>query len=158
MGSLHEDGLLDADLESLREMAAKSACLTGKCMLAASELVRELTQGEYSVLVYLEASDKPLTAVEIADHVSLTRPRITQIVSSLERRGYVTRAKDERDKRKVNITISDAGREIVQKQREGQIEGHMRFLAWLGDDKEALIRILEKSLVYFQSKNEDVRR
>ena len=134
------------------EFAYESVILTEKALLAATHLVRELTQGEYSVLVYLDAQTESSTAVAIADHVALTRPRITQIVSSLESRGYVTRTRDDVDKRKVNIVITDEGRKAVRDQREKAIEGIRDYLEKLGDDGEAFIHILHKTIAYFNEK------
>ena len=141
------------DTDSLRDLASRSINLSECVMLKASQLVRELTQGEYCVLVYLESCTEDATAVEIADEVSLTRPRITQIVSSLERRGFVTRTKDDHDKRKVNIRITEAGRGMVNTQRENALERHMNYLTYLGDDRDAFLRILEKSIVYFAERD-----
>ena len=137
---------------NLRELAERSVTLTERVILKATQTVREFSKGEFCVLLFLESLDQDTTAVEIADQVSLTRPRITQIVSSLERRGFVTREKDEFDKRKVNIRITDEGRRVVNEQREQTVENHMRYLAKLGDDSEAFLRILEKSVEYFAEK------
>ena len=101
---------------------------------------------------YLDERNESATAVEIAEHVSLTRPRITQIVSSLEARGYVTRTRDGKDRRKVNVELTDEGREAVREQRKNAIEGFSAYYDKLGDDGEAFLRILHKTIEYFDEK------
>ena len=54
--------------------------------------------------------------------------------------------------RKVNIRISDQGRDFVQKQREDAIKSFGSFLDKLGDDADAFIRILHKTIEYFEEK------
>ncbi|MBQ6522308.1 MAG: winged helix-turn-helix transcriptional regulator [Atopobiaceae bacterium] len=138
--------------EATQEQTIETVILTEKAVLVATQLVRELTQGENCVLIYLDSLTEDATAVEIADQVALTRPRITQIVSDLESRGLVVRTKDTEDRRKVNIRITDAGRRLVQKQREQALDGFNSFLEELGDDDDAFIRILHKTIDHFEEK------
>ena len=140
------------DRNNLQEDTFDSIVLAEKAMLAATKLVRIHTQGEYSVLVYLDERNESATAVEIAEHVSLTRPRITQIVSSLEERGYVSRTRDDEDRRRVNVELTAEGRKAVRDQRERAMEGFRGYLEKLGDDGDAFIRILHKTIEYFDEK------
>ncbi len=142
----------DTSQEATRKQTIETVILTEKAVLVATQLVRELTQGENCVLVYLDSLSEDATAVEIADQVSLTRPRITQIVSDLESRGLVVRTKDTEDRRKVNIRITDSGRRLVQEQREKALDGFNSFLEELGDDGDAFIRILHKTIDHFEEK------
>lgn len=142
MSTINIEDLSAEERQNLKELAEKSVSFTEKATLAASPTVREVTQGEYCVLLCLEALNKETTAVQIADMVSLTRPRITQIVNSLEHRGFVIRKKDATDRRKINIKISAAGRRMVEKQRTDAIERHEKFLLNIGDDSEEFVRLL----------------
>ena len=142
----------ESSQETTQDQAIETVILTEKAVLVATQLVRELTQGENCVLIFLDSRSEDATAVEIADQVSLTRPRITQIVSDLESRGLVSRTKDIEDRRKVNIRITDKGRELVQKQRDAAVENFASFLDKLDDDADAFIRILHKTIEYFEEK------
>ena len=136
----------------LYDRANKSVTLTENIALKLTQIIRELAQGEYCVLLFLDSCEEDSTAVEIADKVSLTRPRITQIVSSLESRGLVERSKDEYDHRKVNIHITDAGHESVRLQHEIAVSEHARFIEFLGDNADTYLDVLEKVTEYFLSK------
>ena len=79
-----------------------------------SSMLRGITQGEYVVMRFLAScGDEAPTAVTIADSVRLTRPRITQIVNSLESKGYAVRKPDATDGRKMHVQITDDGRAEV---------------------------------------------
>ena len=134
------------DLESL---AVHAAQLVEMGMLAEIGKVRDIIQGEFCVLAFLDSCAEDVAAVEIAENVSLTRPRITQIVSSLEERGLVKRTKDDDDKRRVNITITEAGREHVAAQRRIATDILKDFLSWIGEDRKTFIGILEQTYTYF---------
>jgi len=51
----------------------------------------------------------------LARAVHLGQPTLTGIIQRLERAGYVTRSRHERDGRSVNITITPAGQELLRK-------------------------------------------
>lgn len=50
---------------------------------------------------------------KIAEEVALSPATVTNILDRLEHREYIERQRDERDKRKVNIWLTDKGREVL---------------------------------------------
>lgn len=61
----------------------------------------------------LEGADGPLTPNEINAHLHLTSGSVTSLLDRLEQRGLVTRGPHPTDRRKVLVSITDAGRELV---------------------------------------------
>jgi DNA-binding MarR family transcriptional regulator len=57
----------------------------------------------------------PLTVGEQADHHGLSKPAMTELVDRLERRGLVARLTDERDRRRVFVWLTDAGRHQAER-------------------------------------------
>jgi DNA-binding MarR family transcriptional regulator len=53
----------------------------------------------------------------IADIMNVTSPACTQATETLERQGYVTRATDEVDKRVTIVSLTPAGRALVEELR-----------------------------------------
>ena len=45
----------------------------------------------------------------LAEHLALPKSTASVVVKDLERRGFVRRARDERDERRLAIVLSDAG-------------------------------------------------
>lgn len=64
-------------------------------------------------LTVLEGADGPLTPNEINAHLHLTSGSVTSLLDRLEQRALVTRSPHPTDRRKVLVTITDAGRELV---------------------------------------------
>ena len=56
---------------------------------------------------------RPLTPGALAREMASTQATVTGIVDRLESRGLVTRTRDAVDRRRVNVTLTDAGRELA---------------------------------------------
>ena len=61
-----------------------------------------------SVLDHLDEVD-PLSMTDLAGHMGVTVATMSLTVDRLERKGYVRRARDPRDRRRVLLRITDAG-------------------------------------------------
>ncbi len=68
-----------------------------------------LTARMHAVLGHLTASG-PLTVGELAEHLRLSRAATTELVDRVEERGLVARIRDERDRRRVFVWVTDEGR------------------------------------------------
>ena len=55
-----------------------------------------------------------LTAGEIAKAVSLSQATVTGILERMEKRGLLARQRSDRDKRRILVRITEAGRQILQ--------------------------------------------
>jgi MarR family transcriptional repressor of emrRAB len=64
-------------------------------------------------LAVLEGADRPLSPTTIADRLLVTTASMTSLLDTLERRGFVTRSPDQDDRRKVLVTITEHGRQVV---------------------------------------------
>lgn len=64
-------------------------------------------------LTVLEGADGPLTPNEINANLHLTSGSVTSLLDRLEHRGLVTRGPHPTDRRKILVSITDAGRELV---------------------------------------------
>lgn len=53
------------------------------------------------------------TISTLAERERVTAPSMTNTINGLEEQGYVTRATDEDDRRRVQVEITDAGAELV---------------------------------------------
>ncbi|MFI6320681.1 MarR family winged helix-turn-helix transcriptional regulator [Nonomuraea sp. NPDC050556] len=68
-----------------------------------------LTARMYGVLSHLVAAG-PLTLGELAEHLQLSRAATTELVNRVEERGLVARFRDERDRRRVFVWVTEEGR------------------------------------------------
>lgn len=58
---------------------------------------------------------QPVTATAVAREVHLGQPTVTGILSRLERRGWIQRARAERDRRSVSISLTESGQQALEK-------------------------------------------
>jgi DNA-binding MarR family transcriptional regulator len=108
------NGALDADET---EMASR-------LRLAVTRLHRRLrqqsagglTQSQGSALASVGQLGSP-TLGELASRESVQPPSMTRIVAALEELGLVTRVVDPADRRVARVTLSDQGREVLQRSR-----------------------------------------
>lgn len=80
--------------------------------IRAERAVDTMSDGQIAVLGWLRLKG-PHTLGELAERERVSAPSMNRTVNCLEEWGYVTRTPDEADRRKVNIALSDAGREVV---------------------------------------------
>lgn len=108
-----------------------------------------LSQGEYLVLrnIWLSNSGKQgyLKAADLSDKLELSRPSITRILNELERRGYITRNIDKRDRRSINIDLTEAGLEALESANRGNLDIAEKLVESLGDsDADKLIELIDR--------------
>ncbi len=74
-----------------------------------------LTDSQYNVLRILRgAGPEGLRCTDIGERMITRDPDITRLLARLQRRGFVGRHRDTRDRRVVHIRISAAGRAVLQ--------------------------------------------
>jgi DNA-binding MarR family transcriptional regulator len=62
-------------------------------------------------------TDGPLLVGQVAAHVGVSGPSATRMLKQLERLGMVTRQRSSADERKVLVTLTERGRDLVARQR-----------------------------------------
>jgi len=80
----------------------------------------------------------------LAAHLALPKSTASVVVKDLERRGFVRRARDTRDERRLAIVLSEEGRARVAADTVLEPAGLTRALAALDEEeREALLRAFE---------------
>lgn len=100
-----------------------------------------LSGRQYMVLAVL-AVDAPPSQLELASLCNLLPAQIVAVVDELERRGFVARRRSETDRRRSVVTLTEAGREIL----EQADDLGLRLLDEIEDtSRAALIEALSRS-------------
>lgn len=117
--------------------------------------VMDSIRGEYGVLRYLEYVQDHVSAGVLTEQLHVVPGRVTDILNSLESKGLIERCRDEEDRRKVNVAITEMGRVQAKEMRE-HIAAEYRGMFQILDrkDTEELIRLLKIVLAY---QGEDVK-
>lgn len=114
--------------------------------------VQEYTHGELMVLRYLELREgtgETVTPSEMSQALDLTTARIANVLKSLERKGLVERIHDTIDRRRVFVSLTDKGRELVHRKTCEVNHGAESLMEHLGDeDAPELVRLLRRMVEY----------
>jgi DNA-binding MarR family transcriptional regulator len=78
-------------------------------------LSQDLSPGKYSVLMELMtlAERESLSPSELAHRLGVTRPTITGLIDGLIRQKYVVRKAAQKDRRKISISLTTDGRQLM---------------------------------------------
>jgi DNA-binding MarR family transcriptional regulator len=83
----------------------------------------DLTHFEYFVLASLtEVPDRTLRIKALASLTNATLPRLSRVLTGLERKGLVERSKCMEDRRATNVVLTDAGWQKVVQSAPGHVE------------------------------------
>lgn len=105
-----------------------------------------LQSWEFDVMATLVRSGPPyeMTPGTLDRSMMITSGTTTHRISKLEQRGYVTRTRDEDDKRVVRVRLTDAGRKVFDLAHVAHMENEREILAPLeSQDQDALVRGLK---------------
>lgn len=100
------------------------------------------TQGRILKILYLHG---PMTQKELQDKLAIQPGSMSEIAAKLERKGLLLRQKDLTDKRKIFLSLTEAGKADVEAFRARKKAGS-RFDALTGDEQQTLLALLEKLL------------
>lgn len=104
-------------------------------------------QGECFVLRCLARSPKPLLPSDLSTMTQSSTARIAVVLNTLEKKGYITRAIDPADRRRVLVSLTSVGAEYVRSIRQQLRQRMQRLLAELGEaGAEEYLRITERIL------------
>ena len=105
-------------------------------------------------------SDNNTTVSEIQSKLHITKSAISQMMNSLEKKGYINREIDKVDRRKVIVTLTKAGKEVWKETKESADNNLEEFISRLGDEKtKQLIALLnDVSDISVEMKNDILKQ
>ncbi|MDO5475807.1 MAG: MarR family winged helix-turn-helix transcriptional regulator [Eubacteriales bacterium] len=105
------------------------------------------TRGEEAALFWLSRLESPVSAGELAGRLGITSGRIANILSSLDRKKFIERHRSSKDRRQINVVLTDAGAAHIQKVYDSARESHIVLLSRMGsEDAEDFIRLMNKAI------------
>lgn len=110
--------------------------------------------GEGQILLYLTL-ENGLTPGILSEITELGTGRVANILKTMEEKGYIIRKKDEKDKRKVYVYVTEKGKQWHNENKTKLDEEIKNVLNYIGQkDSIELIRILKKIVDYNTLKNQ----
>ncbi|ADD39972.1 MarR family winged helix-turn-helix transcriptional regulator [Stackebrandtia nassauensis] len=109
----------------------------------------DIDDGEFNVLATIRRYGPPYTVTpgKLTETSYIKAAAITNRVDRLVAKGYVTRETDPDNRRKVRVTLTSSGLDIVERAFDGHVTNEDRMLAALdGEEREQLAGLLRKLL------------
>lgn len=99
----------DKEIQDFKSMLSK------KDSMQIAKMVEVGYKGKFMILKILLLNGGKLFAGELAQKLNVSTARVAVAIKSLEQKGYVIRCQSESDARKVEISITELGIEILNK-------------------------------------------
>ena len=120
-----------------------------------------LKQSEMRVLLCIKDisyNTNCITSIsEISKRLFVTSPTVTELVKSLSSNGYIERCTDSKDKRVVDIKLTDKGEKIVEKGSSYFVTLFTGLVDKLGEEKsDILLDLLEQVCEYLNEVNIEI--
>jgi MarR family 2-MHQ and catechol resistance regulon transcriptional repressor len=104
-----------------------------------------LTPAQYNILRILRGEGKPLPILEIASRTVTVVPGITGLIDRLEQAGFVNRERCEKDRRVINVAITETATKVLSELDEPLLNLHENLMGHLSQaELKELGRLLEK--------------
>ncbi|HYO07763.1 MAG TPA: MarR family transcriptional regulator [Tepidisphaeraceae bacterium] len=136
--------------ESLEQEAMLNLLRTAD-VLAGQMMVRVfkahgISAAQYNVLRILRGAGESLACGEIGSRMITRDPDITRLLDRLEKRGLISRGREEKDRRVVCTRITEAGLKLLAEIDPSVQQAHRRQLGHMGPQKlKQLIALLEEA-------------
>ena len=111
--------------------------------------------GEKGILLFLYYyRQTPILSGTLKDLTGLTSGRVANILKQLERKGLITRDRDDEDQRKVMVSLTSEGLDKSAAEFQGLVDINRDLLVYLGDeDARDFIRVFERTLDFAGTKS-----
>ena len=105
---------------------------------------KEYSKGEMGILIYLTFQKDGVTSGQLSEALQVSTGRVASALKSLEKKQLIIRRTDGVDKRKVNVYITDKGKQNTLKKHEEAIEQMEKSLQKLGEEDAKIFIELSK--------------
>lgn len=143
---------LDREAAELEALALRLSMSMRRGLQQYLELFN-LTLPQYTVLNVLHREGRGCSMSELADASHQLSPTMTGIVDRLMERGFVTRERDEKDRRALRVELTPEGRALVARIKEHKRGWMRRFLQVISPEERAMINAV---LLHFLAVIEDL--
>ncbi|GIN73412.1 MarR family transcriptional regulator [Bacillus sp. J14TS2] len=103
----------DIEIELFLSLHQKTNKLTK--ILDSKIKVFDLNLGRLCLLYMLEERNYEALPSELSDELTVTRSNISGLLRALEKLSYIKRAFDENDRRRIKVTMTEEGKQILAK-------------------------------------------
>ena len=78
-------------------------------------------------------SYNPMALTEVREYLSVSKAAVSQMLNSLEKRGYLTREVDVNNRRNIIVVLTEVGQEVYQKKNQEFLDRFEKVIQGIGD-------------------------
>lgn len=78
-------------------------------------------------------SYNPMALTEVREYLSVSKAAVSQMINSLEKRGYLTREVDVNKRRNIIVVLTEAGQEVYQKKNQEFFDRFEKVIQGIGE-------------------------
>lgn len=106
---------------------------------------KEFSRGEMGILLHLTFKKDGVTSGQLSEALFVSTGRIATALKGLEKKSLIERRTDSADKRRVNVYIMDAGKQIILEKHEQGIKKMEMKLQKLGkEDAQKFVELSKR--------------
>ena len=127
---------------------------------AGDSFYEEITVKQFFLMACMNLfPDTPPTANDLAKTMGCSRQNVKEILTSLEKKGFVTLSVSDNDKRKRIVTLTEKAMITADKYRDGENEFLRKLYDGVSDDEvKTIYRILSKIEGNLKTINEELKK
>ncbi len=113
----------------------------------------EFLQGELYLLHYMSQNlQEEINPSTLSEKLHMSRPRVTTVLNTLKKKGYVETQQDEKDRRRMTVKITDKGLSLINEKEGNATEYFHFFIDAVGEENTRdLIRIINLAVRKMES-------
>ena len=121
-----------------------NAELTEELVRLLDEYPREARDNRFSSTLRGEMAviRQKMTAGELSSRLDMTTSRIAAVLGSLQKKGLLERESDEEDRRRVMVSLTEAGDRLCEKRKRHFMSKISKMLAMLGEDAPTFVHLI----------------
>lgn len=103
------------------------------------------------ISVYRKKHERDLNIAILKDILNVSSPTISQVINTLENKEYVSREKDDQDKRITRVVLMEHGRQALEDAVKVVEKEFVELSDYLGEtDSTQFVNLLEKVVEYLE--------
>lgn len=126
-------------------------------LMAESMQRQSITPSQFFVLMYLSKKGSSKVS-KLAEHLDVKPSAVTLMMDRLEQHGFVVREHDKKDRRVVNIRLTDEGEEKLRHALQERRDIVRRYLSFLNEEELGALADMSEKIIQAASTTEEQRR
>ncbi|MGG3837904.1 MarR family transcriptional regulator [Paenibacillus thiaminolyticus] len=144
------------ELYVIQQIYGTLFALANKLQTKGDAYLRDITSRQFMVmLAILHLAEGEATIINIANKLGTTKQSARQMISSLEKKGYIVAKPSQLDRRAVNISITDTGKEMMLKSGKSSVSFFADLCQHFTLEEMEQLWALLKKLYRFDGEDQD---